>query len=56
VQPIRAVKEILPVSMNKIAINTSARCVGHPFHWCTSTTTSWVFDFGQEFAGIVRLQ
>ena len=46
-QPIRTVRSIQPVSIHKIT---------HPAYWSNGTTTSYVYDFAQEFAGIVRLQ
>ena len=50
-QPIRAVKEILPKSM--WTVNFSKPCA-HTTGSCTFT--SWVYDFAQEFAGVVRLK
>ena len=50
-QPIRAVKEIKPVAMHRVV---------HPEYWPKDPehpkdVTSYVYDFGQEFAGIARL-
>ena len=52
-QPIRAVRELAPVSINKISID--APCPWpHPLRNCP--VISWVYDFAQEFAGIARLK
>jgi alpha-L-rhamnosidase len=52
-QPIRAVRELAPVSINKIVID--APCPApHSFKKCP--VTSYVYDFAQEFAGIARLK
>ena len=50
-QPIRAVKEIPPVSMWKVSFTKPC---AHDLEK-TCNTTSWVYDFAQEFAGVVRL-
>jgi alpha-L-rhamnosidase len=43
-QPIKAVRTIAPVSF-------TTQTTGPPFY-----NKSWTYDFGQEFAGVVRLQ